>query len=89
MQQNSIKYIVGFAAIVCVICSLLVSSTAVVLKPRQDANKLLDKQQKVLAVSGLIQEGVLLTPDEVNSLFDERITIQMVNMETGEIDENS
>lgn len=89
MQQNSIKYIVGFAGIVCVVCSLLVSSTAVVLKPRQDANKLLDKQQKVLAVSGLIAEGSEMTPDEVNALFGERITIQMVNMETGGIDENS
>lgn len=89
MQQNSVGYIVGFAAVVCIFCSLLVSSTAVVLKDLQDANKLLDKQQKVLAVSGLIAEGSTPSADEVNTLFDERIDIQVLNMETSAIDENS
>ncbi len=89
MQQNSIKYIVGFAAVVCVLCSLLVSSTAVVLKPLQDVNKLLDKQQKVLAVSGLIPEGSTPSVDEVNLLFKERIDVQVLNMISDTIDENS
>jgi Na+-transporting NADH:ubiquinone oxidoreductase subunit C len=89
MQLNSIKYIVGFAAAVCVICSLLVSSTAVVLKPLQDSNKLLDKQQKVLAVSGLVAEGSTPSSEEVNTLFDERINIQVLNMGTGALDAES
>ena len=88
-MQNSVGYRVGFAAVICIFCSLLVSSTAVVLKPRQDANKLLDKQQKVLAVSGLIAEGSTPTAEEVNKLFEERIDIQVLNMETGAVDENS
>jgi Na+-transporting NADH:ubiquinone oxidoreductase subunit C len=89
MQQNSVKYIVGFAAIVCILCSLLVSTTAVVLKDRQDNNKLLYKQQKVIAVSGLVAEGTTPTAEEVNALFDSRIDILVVNMETGQEDANS
>ncbi len=89
MQQNSIQYIVGFAAAVCVICSLLVSSTAVVLKDKQDANKLFYKQQKVLDVSGLVAAGEIPTLGEVTALFEERIDIQVLNMETGAFDTES
>lgn len=89
MQRNSVGYIVGFAAVVCVICSMLVSATAVVLKDRQDANKLLDKQQKVLAVSGLIEEGSSPSAQEVNEFFDTRIDIHVLDMEAGKIDDNS
>lgn len=88
-MRNSVGYIVGFAAVVCIFCSLFVSSTAVVLKPLQDANKLLDKQQKVLAVSGLTAEGSTPSAEEVDALFKDRIDVQVLNMETRAIDENS
>ena len=53
MQRNSVFYILGFCALVCLVCSVVVSSAAVGLKPKQDANKVLDRQKKVLAVAGL------------------------------------
>lgn len=89
MQRNSTSYIVTFAAIVCVICSLFVSAAAVLLKDQQEQNALLDKQKKVLAVSGLIEEGERPSPSEVQRLFDERMTTVVVNMETGEIAEDA
>lgn len=85
MQQNSISYIVGFAAAVCVVCSLLVSTTAVVLKERQKANELYAKQVKILAVSGLVEDGTKPTQDEVNTLFDTRIESRIINTETNEV----
>lgn len=89
MQKNSIQYIVGFAFIVCVICSALVSSTAVLLKDKQDVNKLLDKQKKVLAVAGLIAEGSRPSVDEVQAIFDAKIDIQIIDMTSGTITEDS
>ena len=89
MQQNSVGYIVGFAAAVCVACSLLVSSTAVVLKEKQDVNKLLYKQQMVLDISGLINEGDTPSVEEVNTFFAERIDVLVLNMKTNVIDEDS
>ena len=85
MQKNSIKYIVGFAAVVCLACSLLVSSTAVLLKDRQLANQLYAKQIKILAVSGLIEEGVKPSQDEVNVLFDTRIESLIIDMQSGKV----
>jgi Na+-transporting NADH:ubiquinone oxidoreductase subunit C len=46
---------------------------------------LLDKQKKVLAVSGLIEEGASPSVAEVQRLFEERITTVIVDMEAGEI----
>ena len=82
MQRNSVSYIVGFAAIICVGCSLLVSTTAVVLKDRQVANQLYSKQTKILAVAGLIEDGTKPSQNEVNELFDNRIETVIVNTET-------
>ena len=85
MQQNSVGYIVGFAAAVCIGCSLLVSTTAVVLKDRQVANQLYSKQTKILAVAGLIEDGSKPPQDEVNDLFENRIETVIVNMESDEV----
>src|SRR5690606_6798212 len=74
-----------FAAIVCLVCSLFVSGAAVLLKDRQTRNVILDKQKKVLAVSGLIEEGASPSAAEVQRLFEERITTVIVDMEAGEI----
>ena len=68
-MQHSTGYIVGFAAAVCLVASLFVAGSAVGLKDRQERNKVLDVQKKVLAVSNLMQEGASLTDEEVTALF--------------------
>ena len=72
MQRNSVFYILGFCALVCLLCSVVVSSAAVGLKPKQDANKVLDRQKKVLAVAGLMKEGeeIHITYKEPNARRD-------------------
>lgn len=82
MQRTSVSYIVGFAAAVCLGCSLLVSTTAVVLKDRQVANQLYSKQTKILAVAGLIEDGSKPPTELVTELFENRIETVIVNMET-------
>ena len=84
MRQYSNAYIVGFATAVCLVCSIVVSTSAVVLRDRQDRNKVLDRQTQVLVVAGLIEEGQKIGPDEVGKLFDENIRIQVVDLATGE-----
>lgn len=86
MRHDSTVYTVGFAAGICVVCSILVSSSATILKERQKANALLDKQKKVLAVSELTQPGERIGREEVQQLFDDRIEIKIVKLETGEYD---
>ncbi len=43
--------IVAFS--LCVVCSIVVSGTAVILKPMQDANRILDRNKNILNAAGL------------------------------------
>lgn len=82
-MQHSSLYTIGFAALLCIVCSIVVASSAVVLHGRQEQNKLIDQQKKVLAVVGLLPEGK--TPDaEITRLFQERLEPRIVALETGE-----
>jgi hypothetical protein len=49
MQYRSTSYIIGFAALVCLICSVFVDGAAVGLKDKQDANKVLDRRRRCSA----------------------------------------
>ncbi|PCJ64709.1 MAG: Na(+)-translocating NADH-quinone reductase subunit C [Candidatus Hydrogenedentota bacterium] len=89
MQRNSVGYIIGFAAAVCIVCSVLVSATATLLKDRQIMNQRMDKQMKVLSVSGLVEPGVKPSMEEIEAFFSDRIDVLIINMKTGEVDTES
>jgi len=74
--EFSNKYTAGFALVVCLICSLVVSSFAVGLKDRQIENKRLDKKRNILVVAGLT-ENSSASREEVAKLFGEIKTFQV------------
>ncbi|MHA7836897.1 MAG: Na(+)-translocating NADH-quinone reductase subunit C [bacterium] len=84
-MQHSTGYIVGFAIAVCLVCALLVSGSAVTLKPLQEANIVLDRQKKVLTVAGLIEEGQSLSTQEVARIFDENVRPKVIELDSGEL----
>jgi Na+-transporting NADH:ubiquinone oxidoreductase subunit C len=86
-MQHSTGYIVGFAVAVCLVCALFVAGSAVSLKDRQDANILLDRQQKVLAVAGLIEDGQKMSAEETAALFDSNVRQKVVDLATGAVDD--
>lgn len=83
-MQHSVRYVVMFAAAVCVVCSIFVASAAVLLKDRQDENRLLDRQSKVLAVAGLLEQGQAMTAEEVKATYAKYIKPQVITLKTGE-----
>ncbi len=85
-MRFSNPYIVAFAAAVCLVCSVVVSVSAVGLRERQSANKILDRQKKVLTVAGLIEEGEATEPARIEELFAQRIESRAVELETGAYD---
>ena len=89
-MSHSNGYIIGFAASVCVVCSVFVSGSAVSLRPKQQANQKLDLQQNVISVSGLTTEGTELTAEKVASLFAEdaadRVQPLYIDLKTGEVE---
>jgi Na+-transporting NADH:ubiquinone oxidoreductase subunit C len=71
---------VGFVLAVCVVCALLVSFSAVQLKPLQKANKLLDQQTKILEASGLLEKA----GKDVVKTYNEFVVARMVDLDSGE-----
>lgn len=78
-SNNSIKKTLGVALALCVVCSVIVSTAAVALRPIQQLNKELDRKSNILQVAELYQPGV-----DVNQVFKDKITSQVINLKTGE-----
>ncbi len=81
--MRSTKYILSFAAILCLICAVVVSSARVALKERQTINKQLDQKKKVLGVVGLFDAGETVSPDEINQRFADNMRAKLVDLQTG------
>ena len=61
MTADDRKQTIVVATLLCLVCSVLVSTAAVVLRPRQQENKRLDIQQNILRVAGVIAPDAEVT----------------------------
>ncbi len=82
-MQHSAVYTVFFAGAVCIVCAVLVSSSAVSLSERQDLNALLDKQKNVLYAAGLADPDEPLSREELLQRFA-NIRAVVIDLATGE-----
>ncbi len=82
-MQHNVMYTFLFAAAVCIICGLLVSTSAVSLSDRQETNAALDKMKNVLTVSGLAEPGEKLSPERAQEIFSESVRPIVIDLETG------
>lgn len=78
LPNDSVKKTLTVAFALCLVCSVLVSGAAVVLKPMQEANKALDKKRNILQIAGLMEEG-----KSIDELFT-KIETRVIDMMTGE-----
>jgi Na+-transporting NADH:ubiquinone oxidoreductase subunit C len=78
MQRESDIRTFVIALSVAIVCSLLVSTAAVVLKPKQDINKELDRKKNVLIAGGLLDDDT-----DIAKVF-ESIDIAFADMKTGD-----
>lgn len=90
-NKDSISNTFQVAGALCIICSLLVSITAVGLRETQKNNVVLDKKKNILLVSGFSAEEVAkMDPAQIESYFaedgDEIIQIEdtVIDLTTGE-----
>ncbi|MCO4794366.1 MAG: Na(+)-translocating NADH-quinone reductase subunit C [Bacteriovoracaceae bacterium] len=82
MSNDTVGKTLGVAAALCIVCSILVSTSAVQLKPRQVENKKLDIKKNLLLASKLI-DNPKASKDEILKAF-EKVEARIVNLETGE-----
>ncbi|MGB5261928.1 MAG: Na(+)-translocating NADH-quinone reductase subunit C [Gammaproteobacteria bacterium] len=71
--------IIGVAIVLCLVCAVLVSASAVLLKPLQERNQALAIKRQIIGVAGLATAGA-----DIEQLFRERIDLQIVDLDSGE-----
>ena len=82
MQGNG--YTIGFAAAVCVICSLLLSGVSGALKPQQDKNRLLDRQKNILVALGWDKDDVAkMSGEQVQTTYGSGVKEMVVERSSG------
>lgn len=77
-SNDSIKKTITVTLLLCIVCSVIVSAAAVLLRPAQIANKDLDFKRNILAAAGLLEPG-----KNAEAIFNERIVTKIVDLETG------
>ncbi len=76
-NNDTIGKTITVIVLLCVVCSVIVSAAAVLLKPKQIANKDLDRKSNILAAAGISDSS-----KSVDELFSQ-ITTKYVDLETG------
>ena len=73
-------YTFGFAAAICVVCSLLLSGVSGALKERQEKNRVVDRQKNILMALGYEKEALSkMNPDEVGQVYLKDIEEAVIN----------
>jgi len=84
-DKEGLKNVLFVAIAICLVCSIVVSTAAVVLKPMRLANQELDRKQNILRAAGLLPSDALVDADgrTVDEIFAE-FEVRAVNLDTGE-----
>lgn len=77
-NNDSIKKTIIVTVLLCIVCSVIVSAAAVLLRPAQVANKSLDFKRNILSVAGLLEPG-----KSIDTIFNERVVTRVVDLKTG------
>lgn len=81
-SKDSIGRTITVAVLLCVVCSVIVSASAVLLRPLQVANKNLDRQTNILAAAGIATAG-----QDIPALFAQVIEKRFVDLQSGKYTE--
>jgi Na+-transporting NADH:ubiquinone oxidoreductase subunit C len=84
-DKDSLKNVLVVAITVCLLCSIVVSAAAVMLKPQQRANQQYDQRQNILRAAGMLPQGsnVDAAGRTVEELFSD-FEVRAVDLRTGE-----
>lgn len=68
---------------VCLVCSIVVSGSAVGLRSLQETNAALDKKSNILGAAGLLGDDVT-TKEQIAEIYTNRVEEKFVDLSTGE-----
>ncbi|MDH2997427.1 Na(+)-translocating NADH-quinone reductase subunit C [Pasteurellaceae bacterium LFhippo2] len=81
-NKDSIGGTLTVVVLLSLICSLIVAGSAVLLKPTQEEQKMLDKQKNILSVAGLLPEGT--KANQIKDIYVKNIEPKIVDLATGD-----
>jgi len=81
-SKDSVSRTLLTALALCLVCSIIVSAAAVMLKPAQEVNKALDKKRNILAAAGMLEEG-----KSIDEQFAQ-ISTRVVDLRTGKFSDD-
>jgi len=84
-NRQSPLYTLAFAAIICTLCSVLVSVAVVSLRPLQEINIQTDRQKNVLVAAALLGAEEETSAEKIQSLYDTSVKPVVIRQATGEI----
>lgn len=76
-NNDSIQKTITVALLLCIVCSVVVSTASVSLRPLQQANKAADFKRNILAAAQLLEEG-----KPIDELFS-KVTTKIVDLDSG------
>ncbi len=76
--------ILAVAITLCLVCSMLVASAAVLLKPQQDRNQALAIRKQIVRVAGYQADDA----QQVEALFRQHVEARILNLDTGDFDDS-
>ena len=79
-NKESTSKTLTVAFMLCMVCSIVVSSSVILLKPIQEKNKALNLKSNILAAAGLLVEGA--TAEQIETAFS-TIKPFIVDLDTG------
>ena len=81
MQKDSAFRTIQVAVLLCMVCSVLVTASAVVFRDKQEKNKQLDIKKNLLLASGLIKSAKA-SEEEINQAYAS-VKAQVIDLESG------
>ena len=81
MNNDSTSKTIIVAALLCIVCSVVVSSAAISLKPLQTKNKILDIKKNLLMASGIVDSSA--DEQQINEAY-KAVEAKLVDFSTGD-----
>lgn len=84
-DKNSVRHTLIFAIAISLICSIMVSASAVILANRQAANVLLDQRRNILVAAGVLAEGESQNAVGmgIHEIFEAEFEQRIIDLTTG------
>jgi len=82
-SKDTIQKTITVALVLCVVCSVIVSTVAVVLRPAQKANVQTDIKTNILVAANMYEQG-----KPIDAQF-ERVEARIVDLTTGKFDDDA